>query len=200
MLDAVVAPRKSLGLTALLFVVFEYIFAIFGFAFMRCVRCNTLQCSKTELTLPLCSHLQIQVRGLRRRLPRPVLQPVLQLVCVLPHHVWCVWLLRLKPFLAVYRTHSHTRDRCAAADQGFKHDGGLGGYLGSNLFRAGEDDNRRDWSLRLVYDNLFNIILLTVLLNIVFGMHCSAAVVWHVVLTRLLRVLRRCRYHYRHLC
>lgn len=52
MLDAVVAPRKSLGLTALLFVVFEYIFAIFGFAFMRCVRCNTLQCSKAKLTLP----------------------------------------------------------------------------------------------------------------------------------------------------
>lgn len=48
-------------------------------------------------------------------------------------------------------------------DQGFKHDGGLGGYLEKRPLT-----DRVAYS-RLLYDNLYNIILVIVLLNIVFG-------------------------------
>jgi len=73
-------------------------------------------------------------------------------------------------------------------DQGFKNDGGLGGYLGHNLSdgqwvrrwyvrcMANPDTlvGRRSqgggsWLLRLMFDTLFFVLLLTIMLNIVFG-------------------------------
>lgn len=47
-------------------------------------------------------------------------------------------------------------------DQGFKNDGGLGGFL--TAADVGEID-----ALRIVYDNLYNIILMIIMLNIVQG-------------------------------
>ena len=46
-------------------------------------------------------------------------------------------------------------------DQGFKNDGGIGGYLG-------DWGNSTDW-LRLTYDNLFNIVILIIMMSIVAG-------------------------------
>lgn len=52
--------------------------------------------------------------------------------------------------------------------EGFKNDGGLGGYLEPNLYQNDTVFNLT-WGMRLLYDNAFNLLLLTVLLNIVFG-------------------------------
>ena len=53
MLRSVWRPRKNLILTALLFIVWEYWFAIAGFAFFRCV--GVVALSRPRVTLPLTS-------------------------------------------------------------------------------------------------------------------------------------------------
>jgi hypothetical protein len=44
--------------------------------------------------------------------------------------------------------------------QAFKHNGGVGAFL-----RATLTPTSAQWGMRLVYDNLFNIILMTIMLN-----------------------------------
>jgi len=50
-------------------------------------------------------------------------------------------------------------------DQGFKNDGGIGGFLTDG--RPPDELSRMLY--RIIYDNLFNIVLMVLLLNIVFG-------------------------------
>ena len=58
-------------------------------------------------------------------------------------------------------------------DQGFKNDGGIGGYLdtGTNQMLVTEiDGDSKWWYYRFAFDHLFNILLMVLLLNIVFGL------------------------------
>lgn len=116
-LRSVTKPIRALMLTFLLFLVVEYYFAIFGFAFMRDQYAGGDSCIDASCNNQ-CESLFV-----------------------------CFW---------------------TTFDRGFKADGGLGGYFSENLHYVTADTNSL-WGWRLLFDNAFNILLLTVLMNIVFG-------------------------------